>query len=128
MGFWKSFKGWVRRESSDLREATDELEQRLDGDLSRREGQLEETPEEAMARIQAEIERSDSSLGELGDRIGRAAARADATTDLSDGPAAPGDAEPADRGGRPPSPPAPSGEVVDADGIDPDDLDRAPDT
>jgi methyl-accepting chemotaxis protein len=105
MGLWNSVKAWVKREASDLKEATDDLEQQLDADLSRREEQLDETPQESVERLQAEIEQGDSAYAELGDKISQAAARAAAASEVSR-----------------------DGDEVDADGMDPDDLDRAPET
>jgi hypothetical protein len=77
MGLWEAVRGWFKREAADLAEAKDELEDRLDADLGRRERQLTETPDQAMGRIQDEIH-SDSSFTAISDKIEAAAARATA--------------------------------------------------
>jgi phage shock protein A len=82
MGMWDSLKAWMKREAADLKDATDDLEQQLDADLSQRERQLNESPAEAMERLQAEIARNDSTLSELEDKIGQAGARAEASAGL----------------------------------------------
>jgi hypothetical protein len=98
MGFWDSVKAMMKREASDLKAATDDLQQRLDADLGERERKLSESPEEAVERLQAEIDQSGSSFDELSDEIGRAAARSEAAADLE--------------------------EAGEHEGTDPDDLDR----
>jgi hypothetical protein len=106
MGMWDSLKAWMKRESADLKDAAGDLEQQLDADLTRREQQLNESPAEAMERLQAEIAGNDSALSELGDKIGQAGARADASASLDHN----------DDGADPDDP----------DEADPDDLDRGP--
>ena len=84
MGFLHTLKAWLRTEAADLAESAKQMEERLDADLSKRERQLNETPEEAMKRLQSEIDDSESSFDAISDKIGHAAAKADAVADLVD--------------------------------------------
>lgn len=84
MGFLDSLKAWMKTEASELKDATDGLETRLDSNLTRREQQLKETPTEAMERLQGQIADSESSLGEIGDKIGAKQAKAEAVEELAD--------------------------------------------
>lgn len=83
MGFLDSLRAWLRREGAELADASRDLENRLDADLSRRERRLDETPEEAMERLQQEIA-DDRSLTDLEDRIAATQARADAVAELDE--------------------------------------------
>jgi hypothetical protein len=53
------------REVTDVRESVDELGQRLDADLTRREAELDATPEQKLDGILDEINDNDSVFDEL---------------------------------------------------------------
>lgn len=82
MGFLDSLKAWLRTEAEEATDAKDDLESRLDADLTRRERLLNETPTEAMERLQDEIADGQSAFDAIEDKIGHAQARAEAVSDL----------------------------------------------
>lgn len=83
MDLWQQIRGWLRREAADARDAKDDLERRLDRDLTNRERRLNETPSEAMERLQREIADHESSFDQVRDRIGTTSARADARAEVA---------------------------------------------
>jgi phage shock protein A len=83
MGVWDSMKAWFKTEATDLGEAKQELETRLDQDLTRRERQLAETPEESLGRLQEEATDSEASFAAISDKIDQAVARAAAAAEAN---------------------------------------------
>ena len=83
MGFLDRLSGWFRREAEDVATSLDELEDRLDADLTRRERELAADPSERMEMI-SEDTTSDDLLASVRDRIEGSTARADAVEDLLD--------------------------------------------
>mgnify|MGYP000306204349 CR=1 FL=1 len=88
MGFLDTVTGWFKREAKDVKDSVDQLEDRLDADLRRREHEMTASPEERMEMIQAETG-VDDAFAAIQDRIDGSQAHADATADLmpTDGPA-----------------------------------------
>ncbi|MDH4075562.1 MAG: hypothetical protein OEY41_01390 [Acidimicrobiia bacterium] len=76
MGVWDTVRSWFKSEAAELAEAKEDLEARLDHDLTRRERQLDETPAETMERLQREAADGDTSFSAISDKIDAAAARA----------------------------------------------------
>lgn len=83
MGFLDTFTNWFKREARDVKDSVDQLEDRLDADLTRKERELNATPEERMEMIQAETS-SDDAFAAIQDRIDGSQAQADATAELID--------------------------------------------
>ena len=77
MGKWEQVKAWLRVEAKEIKGTVDDLEARLDRDLTAKEQRLSETPAEGLARMQQEIEHGDSSFDALRDEITTNAASAD---------------------------------------------------
>ncbi len=76
MGVWDRVRSWFKSEAEELADAKQDLEARLDEDLSRRERQLDETPAETMERLQREASDGDASFSAISDKIDATAARA----------------------------------------------------
>jgi len=57
MGVWDTVRSWFKSEADELADAKQDLEVRLDQDLTRRERQLDETPAET-ARLIEDFARS----------------------------------------------------------------------
>lgn len=75
MGVWDTVRSWFKSEADELVDAKQDLEVRLDQDLTRRERQLDETPAETMERLEREAA-DDSSFSAISDKIDATAARA----------------------------------------------------
>ena len=69
MTVWESLKAFVRRESSDVREGFEDLKDRFDAELTKREAELEATPSERLDMIRDDIERDDSVFDRIEDKI-----------------------------------------------------------
>lgn len=76
MGVWDTVRSWFKSEADELVDAKQDLEARLDQDLSRREQQLDETPAETMERLEREAADGDTSFNAISDKIDATAARA----------------------------------------------------
>lgn len=68
MGFLDSVKSWFSREAADVKASVDDLEQRFDADLDRKERELAATPEEKIEMLQADTS-SDDLLAEVQAKI-----------------------------------------------------------
>ncbi len=80
MGLLDSLTTWFRREKADVTESLDQLEQKLDADLSRKERELAATPEERLDMIQDEI--ADDPFAEIRERIERTTHLGDAEAEV----------------------------------------------
>ena len=69
MSFWERFKAFLSREAEDVKEGFDDLRDKLDAELTRREQELEATPSERLEMIQEDIESSDSVFDRIEDKI-----------------------------------------------------------
>ncbi len=67
--FLTSLKSWFASESAEAKKVKDDLEDRLDDDLTRREDELEATPEQRLDNIQEEIDSSDSAFDQIRAKI-----------------------------------------------------------
>lgn len=76
MGVWDRVRSWFKSEADELADAKQDVEARLDADLTRRERELDETPAETMERLQREAADGDDSFSAISDKIDAAAARA----------------------------------------------------
>ena len=65
MGWIERFKQAFSREVGEVRESANELGERLDADLTRREAELDATPEQKLDGILDEINDNDSVFAEL---------------------------------------------------------------
>lgn len=81
MGFLDAVTSWFKREASDVKASVDQMEDRFDAELTRRERELDATPKQRMEMIQAETA-SDDALDEIQSKIDSARAHADATADV----------------------------------------------
>ncbi len=91
--FLTSLKNWFSSESAEAKKVKEDLEDRLDSDLTRRENELAATPEQRLDSIQTEIDNSDSMFDEIRAKIDTStvaaeldANEADAIDDVSDDP------------------------------------------
>ncbi len=89
--FLTSLKNWFSSESAEAKKVKEDLEDRLDSDLTRRESELAATPEQRLDSIQTEIDNSDSMFDEIRAKIDTStvaaeldATEADAIDDVSD--------------------------------------------
>ena len=64
MSILDTVKAWLRSEAHDASDLANDVAERLDSEVARREQQLAETPSEALERIQQEIEES-PDLGDI---------------------------------------------------------------
>ena len=78
MGFLDSLKAWLSRETTELKDVTSDLTDRLDRDLTERERRLDESPTDAMERLQREIDANQGAFDGIEDRVAAAGATADA--------------------------------------------------
>ncbi len=76
MGVWDTVRSWFKSEADELADAKQEIEARLDQDLTRRERQLDETPAETMERLEREAADGDDSFSAISEKIDATAARA----------------------------------------------------
>lgn len=67
--FLSSLKGWFSSESAEAKKVKDDLEDRLEDDLTRRENELTASPEQRLDHIQDEIDSSDSAFDNIRSKI-----------------------------------------------------------
>ena len=65
MSVWAKIRAALRREAKDAREVAEDLEEKLDVELSRRERELDASPEERMQMSLDEIATSDEAFEQL---------------------------------------------------------------
>ena len=82
MGLLDSISRWFKNEATDIKSSVDDLEQRLDTDMSRKERELAASPEERLEMIQDEIGESDS-FSAIQDKIDATQGKALADADLA---------------------------------------------
>ena len=83
MGLLSGITSCFKQEATDAKAAVDQLEQRLDVDLGRKERELAASPSERLDMLQDEIDQS-SGLDAVREKIERSAAHADASAELKD--------------------------------------------
>ena len=69
MTFWESVKAFLRREASDVKDGFEDLKDRFDAELTKREAELEATPSERLEMIRDDIEQSDTVFDRIEDKI-----------------------------------------------------------
>ena len=75
-----SFKQWFGDEKNEAKKARQDVEQRLEDDLTRRERGLTATPEQKLENIQEEIDDDDDAFDQIKEKL----AKADAKNELDD--------------------------------------------
>ncbi len=83
MGILDSISGWFKKEAAEVKNSVDNLEQRLDTDLSRKERELTAPPEAKLDMIQDEIDETDS-FSAIQDKIDATQGKALADADVAD--------------------------------------------
>lgn len=83
MGILDSISGWFKKEATEVKSSVDNLEQRLDTDLSRKEREMAASPESRLEMIQEEIDDTDS-FSAIQDKIDATQGKALADADLAE--------------------------------------------
>ena len=84
MTFWESVKAFLRREASDVRDGFEDLKDRFDAELTKRETELEATPSERLDMIRDDIEQGDSVFDRIEDKIDARLGESDADEEIRD--------------------------------------------
>lgn len=82
MGFLDTISAWFKRERTELTDSMNEVHDRLDADLSRRERELHATPEERLRQLQSQID--DDPFAEIRAKVEGLDAQSHAVAELSD--------------------------------------------
>lgn len=85
MGFLATVSDWFKRETADVKQATQRLEDRIDADLTRRERELADAPLARMESIRSDTQAEDL-LTEIQAKIDGRQAKALADDELSTPP------------------------------------------
>lgn len=72
MSFWENIKNWVRRESTEAREWSADLQRDLSADLDRKEADLRATPAEKLENLQDQISGNTDAFDEIKGKIAAA--------------------------------------------------------
>lgn len=69
MSLWDDVKTFFRREAADVKEGLDDLRDKLDAELTKREEELAASPSERLDMIKEDIESSGDIFGDIEDKI-----------------------------------------------------------
>jgi hypothetical protein len=84
MGLLHSISSWFSRESAEVRQSRDDLEQRIETDLTGKEQALSATPEEGVDQLQEAIADSETTFEAIREKIEGTSAHAEALVELDD--------------------------------------------